>query len=301
VSNLGKKYDMSFSRNREAIEDALMGFADKYRPVTVRQLYYQCVVLALVVKDEGSYKKIGTLVKILRENEIMPWDWVRDGSRGFIESAMYDTVSEGVASALHWIRLNPWKDKPETVLILVEKDALSSVLEEVTDPYGVTLLPGRGFCSVTKLKEAAERVQRDGRPCYVYQLGDFDPSGESAMVVTRRTFERYAPDAKFIFETLALKPEQLLEMDRVRLEAALRPIKDKDTRAASFRAKYDAWFREHLGIECQCVELDALEPDYLRDLVRAAIQRHITDDEIETCRIRAEREAATIRRKLRLG
>jgi hypothetical protein len=165
----------------------------------------------------------------------------------------------------------------------------------------VTLLPGRGFCSIPKLKEAAERVENDGRPCYVYQMGDFDPSGLSAMETTRRALQRYAPNAEFIFETLALRPEQLEEMDRVRLEAALRPIKDDDTRAASFRAKYSAWFREHLGIECQCIELDALEPDYLRDLVREAIRRHITDQEIETRRIQAEREAAAIRRKLRLG
>ena len=91
---------MSFSRNREGIEDALMEFAERYRPVTVRQLYYQCVVLGLVVKDEGSYKKVDKLVKKLRENETMPWDWVRDGSRDFIEPAMYDTVADGVASAL---------------------------------------------------------------------------------------------------------------------------------------------------------------------------------------------------------
>ena len=301
VSNLGKKYDMSFSRNREAIEGALMAYSAQHEPVTSRQLYYHSVILGLVSKDEGSYKKIAALVVSLRESGTMPWDWVRDGSRNLIEPPMYDRVAEGVASALSWIRLNPWKDKAETIFILLEKDALSGIVEDVTDFYGAPLLPVRGFCSVTKLQEAAERAEEDGRPCYVYQLGDFDPSGLSAMETSRNTLRRYAPGANFIFETLAITPAQLEAMERARFEAACRPVKANDTRAASFREQYDVWFREHFGMPCQCVELDALEPDHLRDLVREAIRRHVTDEEIETCRIRAEREAALVRRKLRLG
>jgi hypothetical protein len=49
-------------------------------------------------------------------------------------------------------------------MTLVEKDALTGVIEPVTDRYAVPLWPVRGYNSHTKLREIALRVQRDGRP-----------------------------------------------------------------------------------------------------------------------------------------
>jgi hypothetical protein len=64
-----------------------------------------------------------------------------------------------------------------------------------------------------------------------------------------------------------------------------RPTKSSDPRAEKFDG--DA-----------SVELDAIPPDDLRDLVRATIERHIDASEIERFTQKARRQAAAIRRKL---
>jgi hypothetical protein len=63
-----------------------------------------------------------------------------------------------------------------------------------------------------------------------------------------------------------------------------RPTKASDPRAEKF--------------DGDSVELDAIPPDDLRDLVRDTIEQHIDRDEIERFTGEARRQAAAIRRKL---
>jgi hypothetical protein len=81
-----------------------------------------------------------------------------------------------------------------------------------------------------------------------------------------------------------------------RFEGARRSVEDKDTRGQKFRATYHASFRAQFGMQAQLIELDAMEPDEMPRLVRNAIPRQMTDDEIEACAEEAERHAAAIRR-----
>jgi hypothetical protein len=66
------------------------------------------------------------------------------------------------------------------VLTLIEKDALTGVIEPATDYSAVPLYPVRGYNSLTMLRQIAERIANDDRPAFIYQLGDLDPSGDHA-------------------------------------------------------------------------------------------------------------------------
>ncbi len=64
------------------------------------------------------------------------------------------------------------------VEVWLEKEALAGVLvPTVVEECGLNLHVTRGYASVSYLQSAADFIQRDGRPTYVYLLTDFDPSG----------------------------------------------------------------------------------------------------------------------------
>jgi hypothetical protein len=187
--NYGKRYNMSFSRAKDTIRDKLLSYAAEYGPITVRGLFY--AVLAAGLIDKADDEKIGRLVAQLRREGALDWDLVVDGSRQCHEAWTHRSVRAGVESMLDIMRIDPWAKKRKTVIVLIEKDALTGVIEPVTNRYAVPLYPVRGYNSLTKLREIALRIRNDGRPCAVYQLGDLDPSGDHA-----------TEEAKFWFPTV---------------------------------------------------------------------------------------------------
>ena len=49
-----------------------------------------------------------------------------------------------------------------------------------TSKYDVPLMVARGYASLSFLSEAADYMQAEKRPVFIYHLGDFDPSGVNA-------------------------------------------------------------------------------------------------------------------------
>jgi hypothetical protein len=74
-------------------------------------------------------------------------------------------------------RQDLWVRSDVYVEVWCEKDALARVLMPVTREYDVPLMVARGFSSETFAQSAAETMVETGKPCYVYYVGDFDPSG----------------------------------------------------------------------------------------------------------------------------
>ena len=76
------------------------------------------------------------------------------------------------------------------------------------------------------------------------------------------TLREMAPDADISFERIAVTLEQIEEWN-----LPTRPTKTSDTRAKDFGEV--------------SVELDAIDPNQLRELVQAAIEEHLPADEYE--------------------
>jgi hypothetical protein len=290
-TNKGLTYNMDFARRWDEIAAALIAYAEQHQPVTSRQLFYAAVVMGLVEKTDANAKKVGEMVAKLRRRDELPWEHIADGSRELIEPLTYPSIRSGIEIYLDAMRIDPWRDKDETVLVVVEKDALAGVIAPITDHYGVALFPARGYSSVTWLKTIAERIDADGRPAVIYQLGDFDPSGLDASRAARKDIEEFAQSfAGITFERIAITSAQIAEMDLDRLSLAGRPTKTSDPRTAAFFAAY--------GEGAVSIELDAIPPAELREIVRTALLNHISDTEIEAADAKARREALAIRKKL---
>jgi hypothetical protein len=239
-----------------ARREALLGIVAEMRPMTVRQVFYQATVCGLVEKTEAGYAKVQNDLVILRRTEAMPYGWIADNTRWQRKPRTFDSIEEALEDTAHLYRKALWADADAYVEIWLEKDALSGVVYPVTDLYDVPLMVARGYASLSFLHSAAEYIAQLDVPAFIYHLGDFDPSGVNAGEKIEETLRDMAPDATIHFERIAVTAQQIEKWS-----LPTRPTKTSDSRAKDFGAI--------------SVELDAIEPNRLRQLVQDVIEKHL--------------------------
>jgi len=226
------------------------------KPMTVRQVFYQASVRGIVEKSEGGYTKVQTDLVQMRRAGKLPYDWLADNTRWQRKPSTYNSVQEALEETARFYRKALWRDADAYVEVWLEKDALAGVVYPVTDMYDVPLMVARGYASLSFLHSAAEHINTLEVPTFIYHFGDFDPSGVNAGEKIEQTLIDMAPDAAIHFARVAVTPKQIREWS-----LPTRPTKATDSRAKTFGDI--------------SVELDAIEPDQLRDLVEQVIQRHL--------------------------
>jgi hypothetical protein len=236
--------------------DALFEIVSAMKPMTVRQVFYQATVRDIVEKSEAGYTKVQTDLVQMRRSGVLPYDWLADNTRWQRKPDSFTSVQEALEETARLYRKALWADADAYVEVWLEKDALAGVVYPITSKYDAPLMVARGYASLSFLHSAAEYINTLDVPTYVYHFGDFDPSGVNAGEKIEQTLMEMAPDAEIHFERVAVTSEQINYWD-----LPTRPTKTTDSRAKKFGDV--------------SVELDAIEPDLLRDLVEAAIQRHL--------------------------
>jgi hypothetical protein len=266
----------------EALDEALFEIVAQFRPVTVRQVFYQAVNRGLVPKTETQgYRVVQRRLVALRESGEIPYGYIVDGTRYVHGYTRYEDLDEFSAYAAGLYRKDYWASADVRVEVWLEKDALKGVLmPTVVRDCGLNLYVTRGFASITYLQEAAEDIENDGRPTRVYVLTDFDPSGIVIAEKVETELRRRAPDSDITVERLAVDRQQI---DRWSLPT--RPTKTTDTRTSKFS-------RTH-GTES--VELDAIPPDTLRALVKDAIESHMEPRRLAALKMVEDEERETFR------
>jgi hypothetical protein len=131
----------------------------------------------------------------------------------------------------------------------------------------------RGYASLSFLHSAAEVIKSSNRPTFIYHLGDHDPSGVNAGEKIDQTLREMAPGAEIHFERLAVLPQQITSW-----RLPTRPTKQTDTRAKRFGEV--------------SVELDAIDPLRLRQLVQNAIERHLPQKQLKVLWVAEDNERA---------
>jgi hypothetical protein len=246
-------------------------------PMTLRQVYYRLVATQVITNDERAYKALSaTLTKARRAGLVDPARII-DRLRHPTRVSCWEDLSDFLQTVRRSYRREKWTTQPRDVEVWVEKDALAGVLQPLTNEYEVTLFACRGYNSYSALHEAAERLSEDTTILY---LGDFDPSGAD---MSRDIRERLEDDFGVSVElrVLALTHEQV---ETYSLPPA--PAKRKDPRAAAFVAKHGD----------MAVELDALPPDVLLQLVREGIEEYLVMSIFEEEREREAEERAKLDR-----
>jgi hypothetical protein len=258
-----------------ARREALLDIIEAGRPMTVRQVFYQATVRGLVEKAESGYAKVQTDLTVMRRAGDLPYDWLADNTRWQRKPRTFSSVEEALKETAKFYRKSLWDDADTYVEIWLEKDALAGVVYPVTSMFDVLLMVARGYASLWFLHTAAEYINELIVPSYIYHLGDFDPSGVNAGEKIEETLQEVAPDAEIYFERIAVTPEQIEEWG-----LPTRPTKTSDTRSKGFGAI--------------SVELDAIEPNRLRQLVQEAIVVHLPAAQFEVLKAAEESEREII-------
>ncbi|WP_018291636.1 hypothetical protein [Verrucomicrobium sp. 3C] len=261
-----------------AIRDRLREILAEENPMTVRQVFYQAVSRGIVTKTENEYKQtVCRLLGIMRRKREIPFRWIADNTRWMRKPRSYSSLTEALELTKRTYRRALWDNQTVYVEVWLEKDALAGVLYEVTSLYDVPLMVTRGYPSLSYLYESAEDLMASRKPAYIYYLGDFDPSGVHIPEVVERDLREYAPEVEIVFERLAVAPEQIVAWN-----LPTRPTKRTDTRAKNFGD--------------QSVEVDAIPPHQLRQLVREAIERHIDQHALQELKLSEAAERETLQR-----
>jgi hypothetical protein len=261
-------------RELDALADALYALLEADNPMTVRQVFYRAVSAGIVPKTEQAYKNsIGRTLVQMRRDGRLPWGWIADNTRWQRKPRSYSSLEEALTRTAQFYRRSLWDDQPVYVEMWTEKDALAGVLMEETRPWDVPLMVSRGFSSVSYLYEAAEAIQEQDKPSFLYYFGDHDPSGVHIDRNIEKQLREMAPEAEIHFQRVAVLPAQIQEWN-----LPTRPTKRTDSRAKNFQG--------------DSVEVDAIPPAQLRELVRTGIEQHVDRRILEVTQVaeRSERE-----------
>jgi len=275
----------------------LIAYATAHGPVTVRQLYYRAEVEGLsgIDKTESGYDKIQRQVLLLRRAGRLPYRDIADLTRWMRKPTTFNSVQEALSDTAKTYRKALWRDAEAYVEIWCEKDALAGVIYPVTSLYDLPLMVARGFSSETFCFEAVEARVGDPRPYHVYYLGDFDRSGRDAAAALHEKLERFGIErgVEIHFVHLAIEENDILEVDfpNWRVRARVGNIERwLPTRPHKRKSKADQLWPYPFACE-----LDAIEPDDLRALVRWAIEHYLPPDQLAFLQAVEQNERKLIR------
>lgn len=154
-------------------------------------------------------------------------------------------------------------DQPYHLEIWIEKSTMDDVLVPLCRQYGINLVRGIGFQSVTGAVNLLLRSAQAGKPIRVFYISDYDPAGAVMPVAVARHLEYYllekAPSIQLKLTPLALTREQVAAYQLPRT-----PVKDTDTRKAG-------WQERHGEGATELDALEALFPGSLAAIVLSAI------------------------------
>jgi hypothetical protein len=253
------------------LDAALIAITEELNPITVRGVFYQTTVRIplLVPKDQKGYGLVQRRLVKLREWGKVPYGHITDGTRWRHGRTRYEGLKDFQAHAASLYRRDYWAQADVHVEVWIEKDALAGVIfPTVVDEWGLDLMVNKGFASRTYLFEAGEYLAALDKPTHIYILSDFDSSGKCAARKVEVWLRRFAPRVELHVHDLAVTKPQIVGWD-----LPSRPMKTgKGTHGGAKFAK------EHGD---RAVELDAIRPDRLRQLVSDAIEGHADVRQIE--------------------
>jgi hypothetical protein len=246
-----------------AIRGAVHELTELYDRMTVRQVFYALETRGIVAKTEGGYRQVQQQVLKMRLDGLLPWSFITDGTRWQRKPRSYADADSYLDQMVRAYRRDLWQEHDVRIEVWLEKDALADVIVDVTTKWDVSLMVSRGQSSATFLhgaaKAAEEAHDNDRVSTYIYALYDFDAGGERAFRAVERELPNFAPDTPIYVERLAVTEQQIEAWN-----LPTRPAKRSDPEAAKWGDK-------------PAVELDAINPKQLVELVEDAITAHVDD------------------------
>ena len=252
-----------------------------FLPLTVRRVHYLLLNHPPLKHDKKpsstyrndlpSYKALANLLTRARLSNQVPMNSIEDITRPIRLGGGFDSVTEYIQEAtenfLIGYRRDLQKGQRNHIEIVLEKNALRTVLEVVAEEYCIPMTTARGYVSLPPKAEIATRFRRSGKETLVLLLlTDFDPDGEEIAKSTARSL-------RDDFRIFSIHSEKVaLTADDVRKHNL---PSDMDAKKSSTNYKK---FIAEFGSD-RVVELDAAPVEFLQQKLRDAIEKHMDIDE----------------------
>lgn len=241
-----------------------------YKPLTLRQIYYQLVGKGYIENSVSQYTMLSKSLKWARIDGYIAWEDIEDRVRTFHDLTGWgssdDFIQAHLRAFLRGYTRNLLQSQDKYLEIWIEKDALSSIFTRVAETYTVPVVVCRGFSSISFLNDFKTRLNRDGRKKVMLYFGDFDPSGVEMLTAMKTTLMEELGVNEIEFKRVALLKDDISVYNLPNNPDA---FKKTDTRAKKHLETYGEL----------AVELDALRPDVLERKIKDAIEAEL---DIET-------------------
>lgn len=232
--------------------------------LTVRQLYYQHVARGLIENRVENYSRLARLLSDGRLAGLVSWTAIEDRGRNLKGINHHETPEQALRNLAEKYSRDKWFDQPMRPEVWVEKEALEGVIGSICNELEVDFFACKGYNSQSEQWRAGRRLAgrvAAGQVPIIFHLGDHDPSG---IDMTRDNRDRLSMFAGVPIQVVRLA------LNRPQIDALNpppNPAKMGDPRFGDYRAEHgdESW------------ELDALEPTYIRSLIRDAVVR-VRDD-----------------------
>jgi hypothetical protein len=303
------------------VEDVLAEYA-AHLPLTCRQIYYRMIGAYGYPKGEKFEDSLYTLLVNARRAGTIPFESIRDDTIANCGGAWHDDVEgvwRGVDATLRDIGFNRQAGQPQRLEVWCEAAGMVPQLRKITHEYSIPVYSSGGFNSLTAIRQIVDdciaqggRIEGERRlewpddgdddilpalprvigrhvegqdTTVVLHLGDFDPSGVSIFERVRDDVTAFleddAPELSFEAVRVALTREQI---DEHKLPTD--PVKTRDSRSKT-------WTRERRGCgpdRTHKCELEALAPDLVAELLKAAIEKRLDDDALAEAKLQEKRD-----------
>jgi hypothetical protein len=254
-----KRGERGMARRSLKLIETMYTMIEAAQPITGRGVGYKLFVAKLIASmATNDMQRVYRLLKEARERGIIPWEWIVDETRSIERVSTWSDPAEYARCVARSYRRDFWDQQPHRVQVWSEKGTVRGLLAPVLDKYAVGFNPVHGFTSATDVHNAAEDY--DGRDVIVLYVGDLDPSGMyMSEVDLPKRFAKY--DGNHIkLRRIALTRRHV---------RTLPPFPASDKRKDP---RY-RWFCANYGTSCW--ELDAMDPNGLRDCVEREIKKLI--------------------------
>jgi hypothetical protein len=243
---------------------------NEYKPLTLRQVYYQLVGKGYIENKVSQYGMLSNLLKWARIDGHIPWSDIEDRVRAYHDLTGWHTpesfINHEVNIFLQDYKRDLLQSQNKYIEIWIEKDALSSIFIRAAEPYGIPVVVCRGFSSVSFLNDYCERLKYyKNKQATLLYFGDFDPSGMEMLESMQITLEQELGISGIVFKRVALSKDDIFNYGLPHSPDAL---KKTDSRANKHLKTYGDL----------AVELDALRPDVLTGKIKEAINNELDID-----------------------
>lgn len=266
----------------ECLRKSIQQIVAEQMPITVRGIYYQCVVdkrLPFVTKDKtGSfrnYRLVAKRVLDLRREGLISWDAVVDPSRNYYDKQRWPSPAAFAQIAPRLYRRDYWATATARPVVLVEKDGQVAVYEQFANRYGVDVRSCQGYGSASHLWSLAQYIEATRQDVTILVCADWDPSGCDWPRAAESELAHHLVNhnRSVVFNRVLIDKTDVADLGQ---QVALQVSDSRDPRVSK-------WLLQNgYGAEDEAVvEMDAMSPNMARQRIGDAIEKMMSVEGVD--------------------